>query len=216
MQSTEVRPRRRSMVVHAEAHPVIRVSPSSVVSADRPSSRREAFRRAMRASRSSASSSWSSHVLSISGRDMTARWALEIFSLMSVAAVDTCWISRGPSAAADCEDASVGGASIMRLRSLWRSGRISKVVGGGRPGEAEAGACSAGVAEPVGGSEARADAGAWGVAAPDMIRVAKARGVVIVEIAGLGVDAGDAPCPTRRAARAAGDWLCMTVVPGGC
>ena len=104
----------------------------------------------------------------------------------------------------------------MRFRSLWRSGRMSKVVGGGRP-EAGAGACSAGVAEPVlGGSEARADAGAWGVAAPDMIRVAEARGVVIVETAGLGVGAGDAPCPTRRAARAAGDWLCTTVVLGGC
>lgn len=79
------------------------------------------------------------------------------------------------------------------MRSLWRSGRTSKVVGGGRPGEAEAGACRAGVAEPVGGSEARADADAWGVAAPDMTNVAEERGVVtveIAEIAGLGVDAG--------------------------
>lgn len=59
---------------------------------------------------------------------------------------------------------------------------MSNVVGGGRPGEAGAGGCSAGVAEPVGGSEARADAGAWGVAAPDMISVAEARGVVIVEM----------------------------------
>lgn len=69
---------------------------------------------------------------------------------------------------------------------------MSKVVGGGRPGEAEAGAGAgrAGVAEPVGGSEARADAGAWGVAAPDMISVAQERGAVIVEIARLGVDAG--------------------------
>ena len=50
---------------------------------------------------------------------------------------------------------------------------MSKVVGGGRRGEAGAGGCTAGVAEPVGGSEARADAGAWGVAAPDMIGVAE-------------------------------------------
>jgi len=49
---------------------------------------------------------------------------------------------------------------------------MSKAVGGGRAGEAGAGACNAGVAEPVGGREARADAGAWGVAAPDMISVA--------------------------------------------
>lgn len=69
---------------------------------------------------------------------------------------------------------------------------MSKVVGGGRPGEAGAGACRAcrAVAEPVGGSEARADAGAWGVAAPDMISIAGGQGVVIVEIAGLGGDAG--------------------------
>lgn len=39
-------------------------------------------------------------------------------------------------------------------------------------------------------SEARADAGAWGVAAPDMISIAGGQGVVIVEIAGLGGDAG--------------------------
>ena len=64
------------------------------------------------------------------------------------------------------------------------------MVGGGRPWEVAAGACSAGVAEPVGGSEARADAGAWGVAAPDMISVAEEQGVVIVEIARLGGDAG--------------------------
>jgi hypothetical protein len=44
----------------------------------------------MRASKSSISSSWSSHVLSISGRAMTARRALCSFSLMSVAAVATC------------------------------------------------------------------------------------------------------------------------------
>lgn len=92
---------------------------------------------------------------------------------------------------------------------------MSKVVGGGRPGEAGAGG-SAGVAEPVGGSEARADAGAWGVAAPDMMSVAEKRGVVIVEIARLGVGAGDAPCPTRRAGRRPGDWLRVTVVPAGC
>ena len=81
---------------------------------------------------------------------------------------------------------------MMRLRSLWRSGRMSKVVGGGRPGEAGAGACRAGVAEP----EARADAEAWGVAAADMISVAAARGVVIAAIAGLGVGRArcDAPC----------------------
>lgn len=170
MQSIEVRPRRQSIVIHAEAQPVIRWSPSSAVSVGRPSSRKEAFRRAMRASRSSISSSWSSHVLSISGRAMTARWALCIFSLTSVAAVATCWISRGPSAA-DWEGAGVGAESSRRLSSLWRSGRMSKAVGGGRPGEAgaRAGAWNAGVAEPVGGSEARADAGAWGVAAPDMI-----------------------------------------------
>lgn len=85
---------------------------------------------------------------------------------------------------------------------------MSKVVGGGRPGEVGAGACSAGVAEPVGGSEARAEAGAWGVAAPDMVSIAEERGVVIVEMARLGVDAGDTPCPTRRADRRLGDWLC--------
>ncbi len=50
---------------------------------------------------------------------------------------------------------------------------MSKVVGGGRPGGAEARGCSAGVAEPVGGIEVRADAGAWGVAAPDMISFAE-------------------------------------------
>ena len=55
------------------------------------------------------------------------------------------------------------------------------MAGEGRPGEAkEAEGCSAGVAEPVGGSEARADTGAWGVAAPDMISVAEECNVVIV------------------------------------
>lgn len=37
------------------------------------------------------------------------------------------------------------------------------------PGTVGAGAGSAGVAEPVGGSEARAEAGAWGVGAADMV-----------------------------------------------
>lgn len=63
---------------------------------------------------------------------------------------------------------------------------MSNVVGGGRPGDASVWACRAGVAEPVGGSEARAEAGAWGVAAPDMISVAEERGgATTVEMAGL-------------------------------
>ena len=45
--------------------------------------------------------------------------------------------------------------------------------GGGRPGEGAAGAGGAGVAEAVGGTEARTDAGAWGVAAADMVVVQK-------------------------------------------
>lgn len=181
----------------------------------------------MRASRSSISSSWSSHVRSISGRDITARWALCIFSLMSVAAVATCWISRGPSAGAVCEVGSAGGTSMMRLRSLWRSGRMSKVVGGGRPGEAEeAGgrACMAGVAEPVGGSEARADAGAWGVAAPDMkvkaLQQTRSWASCLYLCLCLCLCWGwcarerTRSCPRRRADQAPGDWLCETLVTG--
>jgi hypothetical protein len=63
----------------------------------------------------------------------------------------------------------VGDVSSSRFRSLWRSGRTSKVDGGGRPGAEEAAACTAGVAQAVGGIEARAEAGAWGVAAADMV-----------------------------------------------
>jgi hypothetical protein len=48
---------------------------------------------------------------------------------------------------------------------------MSKVEGGGMPGVAGAGAVGgrAGVGAPVGGCEARADSGAWGVGAPDML-----------------------------------------------
>jgi len=61
---------------------------------------------------------------------------------------------------------------MRRLRILCRSGRTSKVDGGGRVGVAGWGGGSAGVAEPVGGTEARADTGAWGVGAADIARVA--------------------------------------------
>lgn len=47
---------------------------------------------------------------------------------------------------------------------------MSNVEGGGRAGVlAVGGGGSAGVAEPVGATEARAEAGAYGVAAPDMV-----------------------------------------------
>ena len=54
----------------------------------------------------------------------------------------------------------VGEVSSSRFRSLWRSGRTSKVDGGGRPGAGAAAGWTAGVAQAVGGMEARAEAGA--------------------------------------------------------
>jgi hypothetical protein len=153
--------------------PVILWSPSSGSAAGRPSSFKKVLRLVMRASRSSISSSWSSHVRSTSGRAMTARRAFWIFRRMSFAAVATCWISRGPSAdnwdgvgvaAGGCD-----GVSRSLLRSLWRSGRTSKVEGGGMLGTAGAAKGRAGVAAPVGGWDARADGGAWGVGALDMM-----------------------------------------------
>jgi hypothetical protein len=156
------------MGIRTVVHPVIRWSRSLASSVGRPSSRREAFSPAILAFRSSISSCWSSQVLSMSGRAMTARCAFCILSLISVAAVATCWISSGPSAEGWEVVVGVGDVSSSRFRSLWRSGRTSKVDGGGRPG-AETAACTAGVAQAVGGIEARAEAGAWGVAAADMV-----------------------------------------------
>jgi hypothetical protein len=46
---------------------------------------------------------------------------------------------------------------------------MSKVDGGGIPGVVGAATGRAGVGAPVGGCEARADAGAWGVGALDMM-----------------------------------------------
>lgn len=110
----------------------------------------------------------------MSGSDMTARRAFCIFRRMSFAAVATCWISSGPSAEG-CAGVGVaaGGCadvSRMRLRSLWRSGRTSKAEGAGGTGVvADAGGGWAGVVEPGGGTEARAEAVAYGVAAADML-----------------------------------------------
>lgn len=52
---------------------------------------------------------------------------------------------------------------------MWRSGRMSKADGGGMLGAGGAARGRAGVAAPVGGCEARADAVAWGVGAADMV-----------------------------------------------
>jgi hypothetical protein len=157
--------------------PVILSSRSSGPATGRPSSPNDAFSRAMRASRCSISSSWSSHVLSTSGRAMTARRAFWIFKRTSFAAVATCWISSGPSADnwAGVGVAAGGcvGASSRRLSSLWRSGRMSNVDGGGIPGLAGAAGGTAGVAAPVGGWDALADADAWGVGAADMLMETK-------------------------------------------
>jgi hypothetical protein len=153
--------------------PVILSSPSSGAATGRPSSPRDAFNRAMRASRCSISSSWSSQVRSTSGSAMTARRAFCIFRRTSLAAVATCWISSGPSAdswaGVGVAAGGCAGVSRRRLSSLWRSGRMSNVDGGGIPGLAGAAGGTAGVAAPVGGSEARADADAWGVGAADML-----------------------------------------------
>lgn len=54
-----------------------------------------------------------------------------------------------------------------RFKSLWRSGRKSKVAGGGR-GDTDGCGTRAGVAEPVGGREARAETSAWGVTGADI------------------------------------------------
>jgi hypothetical protein len=160
------------MEVQVVTQPVILSSTSSGPAAGRPSSPKDAFSRAMRASRCSISSSWSSHVRSTSGSAMTARRAFCSFKRTSFAAVATCWISNGPSADswAGVGVAAGGwaGVSRRRLRSLWRSGRMSNNDGGGIPGLAGAAGGRAGVAAPVGGCEALAEADAWGVGAADM------------------------------------------------
>jgi hypothetical protein len=107
----------------------------------------------------------------MSGRAMTARRAFEILSFSAVAAVARCWISSGPSSDGTL-GVGVGAGSwpdvlMRRLRSLWRSGRTSKVAGGGRAGTAGCSG-SAGVTEPVGGSEAEKDT-MRGVVWPDMM-----------------------------------------------
>jgi hypothetical protein len=188
--------------------PVILWSLSSSSAIGRLSSPKEAFRRAIFASRSCISSCWSSHVRSTSGRAKTARRALRIFRRMSFDAAATCWISNGPSADnwVVVGVAAGGWAEISsrRLSSLWRSGKRSKVDGGGTLIAVGAASGTAGVGALVGGCEACAEADAWGVGAPDMLWIARstAQSEFGVELIGVGRRAW----PTRRAGDRVADW----------